>query len=85
MSWSFTAEGTPDEVLTQLETQNTGLTDHSKEEWDDAKPALTALVAANVGTRITIAANGWGSFDHDGHKYAGACAVHLRAATGASS
>jgi hypothetical protein len=49
MSWSFQAVGRPDAVLRALDTQNAGLTDQSKVEWDEAKPALKALVGANAG------------------------------------
>jgi hypothetical protein len=63
MSWSFSAVGKPEAVLRALETQNSGLTDQSKAEWDEAKPALAALVGANVGNvAVKVSANGHASF-----------------------
>lgn len=64
MSWSFQAVGSPEAVLRALGTANAGLTDQSKEEWDEAKPAIRALVAANVGNvAVEVTANGHASFE----------------------
>lgn len=64
MSWSFSAVGKPEAVLRAIETQNSGLTGVSKVEWDEAKPALAALVGANVGNvAVRVNANGHGSFE----------------------
>ena len=63
MSWSFSAVGKPEAVLRALESQNSGLTGASKVEWDEAKPALAALVGANVGNvAVKVSANGHGSW-----------------------
>jgi len=82
MSWSFNAVGKPAAVLQAIETQNTGLTGQSKEEWDEAKPALKALVGANVGNiAVEVAANGHASFT-DGVKSHGQCSATIRSIYG---
>lgn len=82
MSWSFSAVGTPAGVLKVLETQNAGLTGQSKTEWEDAKPALSALVEANVGYVVSVRANGHASFRGDGTKISGQCDVEIKSLPG---
>lgn len=77
MSWSFSAVGKPEAVLRELERQNQGLTDQSKIEWEEAKPALAALIGANVGNvAVKVSANGHASFA-DGQKTHGQCSVTI--------
>ena len=82
MSWSFSAVGKPDAALRSLDTQNTGLTDQSKREWDEAKPALKALVGANVGNvAVKVSANGHASFTN-GVKTSGQCSCVIESLYG---
>ena len=63
MSWSFSAVGKPDAVKRAIETQNSGLTGQSLAEWQEAQPALLALVGANVGNvAVRVNASGHASF-----------------------
>lgn len=65
MRWSFQAIGSVPAVLKALDQANGGLTGQSKEEWDDAKPHLAGLVAANAGASmaVNITANGHATFE----------------------
>lgn len=78
MSWSFSAIGKPEAVARALDTQNAGLTGQSKVEWDEAKPALKALVGANVGTvAVQVNASGHATFDNEGKKTSGTCSCNV--------
>jgi hypothetical protein len=64
MSWSFQAIGTPTAVVKAIEeSSNNKLTGQSLEEWQEAKPALRALVGANVGNAVRVNASGHASFE----------------------
>lgn len=65
MSWSFSAVGKPEAVIRAIEeSSNNKLTDQSLAEWNEAKPALLALVGANVGNvAVMVSANGHASFE----------------------
>lgn len=64
MSWSIQAIGKPDAVKRAIETANIGLTGQSKDEWEEAKPALLALVGANCGNVVVrLNASGHVSFE----------------------
>jgi hypothetical protein len=65
MSWSFQAVGKPAAVVKAIEeSSNNKLTGQSLEEWQEAKPALLALVGANVGNvAVKVSANGHASFE----------------------
>lgn len=79
MSWSFNSTGTPETVEQELDTQNTGLTGFSKEEWDAAKPHLLGLVRRNIGGTISLSANGHAikSGDADNRLKESTCQVTL--------
>lgn len=82
MSWSFAAVGKPEAVRKAIETANTGLTDQSKAEWEEAKPALLALVSANVGNvAVKVNANGHASFSN-GAKTQGQCSCVIESLYG---
>lgn len=77
MSWSFNAIGKPEAVIRALDTANAGLTGQSKDEWEEAKPALKVLVGANLGgVAVKIAANGQG-YVENGVKTQGQCSVAI--------
>jgi len=79
MSWSFSAEGNPDEVAQAItESSNNSLTDQSLAEWNDAWPALLALVSANKGNQLTVSASGHASFTN-GEKTYGNCVCTIQA------
>lgn len=87
MSWSFSAVGKPEAVLRALDTQNANLTDYSKAEWEEAKPALKALVSANVGTvAVRVSASGHGSWaaapDAPATKVSGQCSCVIESLYG---
>lgn len=96
MSWSFSAVGTPEAVCRAIEVANTGLSDQSKAEWEEAKPALRALVGANQGNVVRVTANGSASYeitaskrDSEGtplesmrHRASGSCTCTLEAIYG---
>lgn len=65
MSWSFSAVGKPAAVVKAIEeSSNNRLTGQSLEEWQEAKPALLALVGANVGNvAVKVNASGHASFE----------------------
>jgi hypothetical protein len=69
MSWSFSAVGKPEAVKRAIEeSPNNNLTGVSRQEWDEAKPALLALVGANVGkVAVRVSANGHASFETRAH------------------
>lgn len=71
MSWSVQFIGKPENVVAALDKYGESLTGHSKEEFDDAKPALQALVRGNVGQTVSLNASGHGSFASDGMKTSG--------------
>ena len=79
MSWSFQAVGTPKAVANAIETgSNNKLTDQSLAEWNEAKPALLALVGANCGNvAVEVNANGHAQFVN-GQKASGICACKIR-------
>ena len=65
MSWSFSAIGKPDAVKRAIiESSNNTLTGPSLTEWNDAKPALLALVGANVGNVVKVNATGSASMTY---------------------
>lgn len=68
MSWSFSAVGKPDAVKRAIEaSSNNNCTGQSLDEWNDAKPALLALVGANVGNvAVKVNACGSASWDYKG-------------------
>lgn len=63
MSWSFSAVGKSHAVIRAInESHNNSLTGQSGSEWQEAKPALLALAAANCNNVVEINANGHASF-----------------------
>lgn len=65
MSWSFQAVGKPAAVVKAIEeSSNNKLTGKSLDEWQEAKPALLALVGANVGNAVKVNASGSASWDY---------------------
>jgi len=76
MSWSVRLIGTPEKVVEALDKYGEGLSGQSKEEFDEAKPALVALVNGNVGSMVDLSANGHASFT-DGKKTSGSVSVGL--------
>ena len=81
MSWSFLAMGKPDAVGRAIEeSSNNKLTGNSLEEWNEAKPALLALVGANQGNIVKINAYGSASFELKpmGHDSEGSPTAHER-------
>ena len=83
MSWSFQAVGKAGAVLRAIEeSSNNNLTGQSLAEWQEAKPALTALVGLNVGNiAVKLNANGHASFTN-GEKTQGQCSVALESLYG---
>jgi len=78
MSWSFQAVGKPDAVMASIRTVNNGLTGQSLAEWEEAKPALLALVGANVGhVAVTVNASGHATFSN-GEKLSGTCSCVIQ-------
>ena len=82
MSWSISYIGVPDKINAKMEEYSASLTGQSKEEFDEAKPHLQALVAANVpglvGTQlIKLDASGHANFT-DGKKTYGICSVTVQ-------
>src|SRR4051812_12749792 len=77
MSWSFSAVGKPAAVVKAIEESfNNQLTGQSLEEWQEAKPALLALVGANVGNvAVKVSANGHASFEARSESIVGGLAV----------
>ena len=79
MSWSFSAMGKPEAVKRAIdESNNNKYTGQSLEEWNEAKPALLALVGANHGNIVKVSANGSASFgppnlDGTREKTSGSC------------
>lgn len=65
MSWSFSGFGKPDAVVREIEKANFGLTGQSKDEWEEAKPALLTLVKANVGNNIAVKLDASGSASYE--------------------
>lgn len=65
MSWSFSAIGKPQAVVRAIEeSSNNKLTGISLAEWYEAKPALLALVGANVGNvAVRVNASGHAQFE----------------------
>lgn len=83
MSWSFQAVGKSTAVVRAIEeSSNNKLTGQSLDEWNEAKPALLALVGANVGNAVEVNASGHASFDHQpdapARKTSGQCSVTIR-------
>lgn len=80
MSWSFSAVGKPSAIAKAIEeSSNNNLTGVSLQEWQEAKPALLAIVGANVGNVVKVNASGSGSWDYKGtpepqEKTSGQCA-----------
>jgi hypothetical protein len=68
MSWSVSIVGKPAAVRRALdEHSNHKLTGQSKKEWDEAYPALRALVNGNMGDLlVNLAASGHASTNSDG-------------------
>ena len=65
MSWLFSAVGKPDAVKRAIEeSSNNKYTGPSLDEWNEAKPALLALVGANVGNiAVRVNASGHATFE----------------------
>lgn len=97
MSWSFSAVGKPDAVKRAIEaSSNNQYTGASLDEWNEAKPALLALVGANHGNVVKVSANGSASFDvrptkrdsegtpveHEHVRTSGACSVVIESLYG---
>jgi len=75
MSWSLSVIGTPDAVKRALADYSESLRDQSKSEFDEALPALEALVGANVGGQaVKLVAAGHATFEGD-QKTSGNCSV----------
>lgn len=62
MSWSVRFIGTPEKVVEALDKFGDTLSGQSKEEFDEAKPALVTLVNGNVGPMVDLNASGHASF-----------------------
>jgi hypothetical protein len=88
MSWSFTHEGTPEEVAAALDAQSERLSGQSKDEFDAALPHLKGLVAENFRSEpyrerykvnapiVNLSANGSG-LAVDGEQQERSCQVTL--------
>lgn len=68
MSWSCNLVGTPEKITERLNKMSTELGGQSKEEFDNALPHLTALLAANVNKKygpvmVELNANGHATFE----------------------
>lgn len=65
MSWSFHAVGKAEAVVRAIEeSPNNKMGEPSLSGWNEAKPALLALVGANVGNvAVKVIANGHASFE----------------------
>lgn len=75
MSWSLSVIGTPDAVKRALADYSDALAGPSKQEFDEAKPALETLVGQNVGTQaVKLVASGHASFEGD-QKTSGNCSA----------
>jgi hypothetical protein len=90
MSWSFQAVGKPSAVVKAIEeSSNNKLTDQSLKEWLEAKPALIALVGANLGNVVRVNANGHASFElpagEPGKAFAGPAIDHAKKTQGQCS
>lgn len=68
MSWSFSAVGKPSAVARAIEeSSNNKLTGQSLAEWQEAKPAIAALVKANTDDMaVRVSASGSASWDYKG-------------------
>lgn len=64
MSWSIQVVGKPENVTKALEAHAERLTGQSRQEYDEALPALKTLVAGNVGpVAVSVNASGHASFE----------------------
>lgn len=66
MSWTVNLVGTPDKVVQALNETSTNLQGGSKAEFDNALPAMTALVQLNYGDGVQIV-----KLNAAGHAYTG--------------
>lgn len=78
MSWSVSVIGVPAKVNAKLDEYGSTLTGQSKQEFDEAKPHLQALIAQNVSAAVLVKidASGHATFE-DGLKTHGTCSVAL--------
>jgi hypothetical protein len=76
MSWSVSFTGPAADVIRQLDEESGKLTDQSKAEYDEALPALKALVGQNTTRTVSLQANGHGTYVN-GEKTVGECRVTL--------
>lgn len=78
MSWNVQMAGKPEAVHKALETYGDTLTGQSREEFEEARPALQTLVAANVSPNVVVKLNASGHATlQDGKKTYGSCSVAL--------
>lgn len=77
MSWSWAGAGKPSALKRALSTYGAVLTGASREEFDQARPALDTLLDANTDDRaVVVEANGH-AYTDDGGRHA-TCAVSVR-------
>jgi hypothetical protein len=77
MSWSVQFIGKPENVVAALDKHSESLTGQSKQEFDEAKPALATIVQQNVGGPLVhVEANGHATFS-DGTKTFASCSVKV--------
>ena len=81
MSWSFSAIGTPDNLIKALDATSETMSGDSKDEFDQAKPNLQSLLAMNVNKNsppvLHLNANGHASRS-EGEVYHGSCNVEIK-------
>jgi hypothetical protein len=78
MSWSIALIGNPDAICKALDAQSEKMSGQSKQEFDEAIPAIKTLVSCNVnGQSVRVTRNGHASFDAAGTKIQGYTAVNI--------
>lgn len=78
MSWSVRFIGKPENVIEALDKFSETQSGQSKQEFDEAKPALQTLVRQQVGQLVDLEASGHATFT-DGVKTYGNCTVRMGA------
>lgn len=79
MSWTFQGTGKPEAVARAIDNAIKTYTGQSLKEFELAAPHLKELVALNTGAGllVSVEASGHASFDANGVKTYGVCAVKI--------